>query len=34
MPEFDAINLFLSKNENYLFFQNKKDGTLWSIKLQ
>jgi hypothetical protein len=33
-PEFDAINLFLSKNENYLFFQNKKDGTLWSIKLR
>ncbi|MFH0803662.1 MAG: hypothetical protein V1877_00905 [Candidatus Tagabacteria bacterium] len=31
--EFDFINLFLSKNENYLFFQNKKDGTLWSLQL-
>ncbi len=31
--EFDFINLFLSKNENYLFFENKKDGTLWSLQL-
>jgi hypothetical protein len=31
--EFDFINLFLSKNENYLFLQNKKDGTLWSLQL-
>lgn len=31
--EFDAVNLFLSKTENYLFFQNKKDGTLWSLQI-
>lgn len=36
---FDIINLFLSKdkeeeeNEEYLFFTNKKDSTLWSLKL-
>ncbi len=30
--EFDFMNLFLSKSENYLFFQNKKDGTLWSLQ--
>lgn len=31
--EFDFTNLFLDKNENYLFLQNKKDGTLWSLKI-
>ncbi len=30
----DAINLFLSASENYLFFTNKKDNTLWSVKLK
>ncbi len=30
---FDLVNLFLSKNEDYLFFQNKKDGTLWSLQV-
>jgi hypothetical protein len=29
----DAINLFLSENENQLFFTNKKDYTLWSLIL-
>jgi hypothetical protein len=32
--EFDIINPFFSKNEDYFFFQNKKDGTLWSLRLQ
>ncbi len=31
--DFDFINLFTSKNEDYIFFQNKKDGTLWSLKI-
>ncbi len=31
--DFDFINPFLSKDENYIFFQNKKDGTLWSLKI-
>jgi hypothetical protein len=31
--DFDVINPFLNKNEDHLFFQNKKDGTLWSLKL-
>ncbi len=30
----DAINLFLSKNEDKLFFINKKDYTLWSFSLK
>ena len=30
----DMINLFLSEGEDYLFFTNKKDGTLWSLKLR
>ena len=30
---FDFVHPFLSKNENYLFFQNKIDGTLWSLNL-
>jgi hypothetical protein len=29
---FDIINIFKTKNEDFLFFQNKKDGTLWSLK--
>lgn len=29
----DVINPFLSDNEEYLFFTNKKDLTLWSLKL-
>lgn len=29
----DAINLFLDPEDNYLFFTNKKDGTLWRLKL-
>lgn len=31
---FDIINPFLDKNEEYFFFQNKIDGTLWSLKIQ
>lgn len=31
--EIDVINLFLSSDEDYLFFTNKKDGTLWSLRL-
>jgi len=31
--DFDFVNLFLDKNENYLFLQNKKDGALWSLQL-
>jgi hypothetical protein len=31
--DFDVINPFLNKNEDHLFFQNKKDGTLWGLKL-
>lgn len=29
----DAINLFLNKDESFIFFTNKKDGTLWSVKI-
>ena len=29
----DAIDLQLDKNDNYLFFTNKTDLTLWSLKL-
>lgn len=29
----DAINLQLSQKEDYLFFINKKDGTLWKLAL-
>lgn len=30
---FDAQELFLSPKEDYLFFVNRKDGLLWSLKL-
>lgn len=30
----DATNLFLSKDENTLFFINRKDSTLWSLDLK
>jgi hypothetical protein len=30
---FDIINLSSNKEENYLFFQNKKDSALWSLRL-
>ncbi|MFC1756799.1 hypothetical protein ACFLZC_01405 [Patescibacteria group bacterium] len=30
---FDITNLFLSAEEDYIFFQNKKDSTLWSLKI-
>jgi hypothetical protein len=30
----DAINLFLNKTEDTLFFINKKDSTLWSLDLK
>lgn len=30
----DVISPFLSKDEDYLFFINKKDGTLWSLRLK
>lgn len=31
--EIDAINLTLSKNEDYLFFINKKDGAPWVLEM-
>lgn len=31
--DFDIINLFSNDTGEFLFFQNKKDGTLWSLKL-
>ena len=31
--DFDAHNLFLSKDETYLFFINKKDGRLYRLTL-
>lgn len=30
----DAIEFSLDRNEEYLFFVNKKDSTLWSLKLE
>ncbi len=32
--DLDAVNLFLTFNEDYLIFTNKKDNTLWSLKLK
>lgn len=32
--QIDAINLFLSPDEQYLFFQDKNDLTLWRLKLK
>lgn len=32
--ELDAINLLLTKDESYFVFTNKKDNTLWSLKLK
>lgn len=32
--QLDAINLFLSEDESFLFFTNKKDGLLWSLRLK
>jgi hypothetical protein len=29
----DVTNMSISSNEDYLIFSNKKDGTLWSLKL-
>ena len=29
----DAINLSLNEKENYLFFINKKDLTLWGLSI-
>lgn len=31
---YDATDLFLSPKENYLFFTNRKDGLLYSLKLE
>ncbi|TSC73463.1 MAG: hypothetical protein G01um101470_69 [Parcubacteria group bacterium Gr01-1014_70] len=31
--QLDAMDLFLSDDESFLFFTNKKDGLLWSLKL-
>lgn len=31
---FDMTNLLITKNEDYLFFINKPDGTLWRLKLK
>jgi hypothetical protein len=30
---FDMTHIFTSPNENYIFFVNKKDSTLWSLRL-
>lgn len=30
----DVVSPFLTKDENYFIFTDKKDGTLWSLKLQ
>ena len=30
----DMVNLILSAGEDYLIFTNRKDGTLWSLKLR
>ena len=30
----DAVSLFITADERYLFFQNKKDGTLWRLTLE
>lgn len=32
--QLDATNLFLSKDESFVFFTNKKDGSLWSLHLK
>lgn len=32
--DLDAINLILSPNEDYLFFTNKSDLSLWALKLE
>lgn len=32
--EIDAVNLTLSKNEDYLFFINKKDGASWALEMR
>ncbi len=31
--QIDGTELFLDENENYVFFTNKKDSKLWSLKL-
>lgn len=31
---FDASNIAVTKNKNWFFFVNRRDGTLWSIKLK
>lgn len=31
--EFDMINLFSNSTGDFIFFQNKKDGTLWSLQI-
>ena len=30
---FDITNMFISPNEDYVFFTNRKDGSLWSLHL-
>ncbi|OHA05982.1 MAG: hypothetical protein A2934_04015 [Candidatus Sungbacteria bacterium RIFCSPLOWO2_01_FULL_47_10] len=32
--EFDAFNLFMSLDNQFLFFQDKKDFTLWRLRLE
>lgn len=32
--DFDIINPFLSTNEDFIFFTNKNDETLWSLKIK
>jgi len=31
--DFDMVKMFLSPEEDYLFFVNKKDSTLWAVRL-
>ena len=30
--DFDTTNMTLTKNDSYLFFTNRADGTLWRLK--
>ncbi|MDP3792435.1 MAG: hypothetical protein Q8Q89_01765 [bacterium] len=33
-PQFDISNLLSTKKQDYLFFVNRTDGTLWSLKIE
>ncbi|MFY9463359.1 MAG: hypothetical protein WAP52_04215, partial [Candidatus Sungiibacteriota bacterium] len=32
--DFDMTDLIAAAEKNYLFFVNRRDGTLWSLKLR